>query len=151
LSTTARRTTAVNTSSSAGTSPHGRSLSGEAGTLTVVQVATTLRTLKTPAKVGIGTAWRALARAYPHGLCAFGNSIGLPQDSVEGRFGSLLEYLVPHRGGTQTIFMLRRDDTLYHVFEVHLRKPFTPLGEFGRDSAFSCRPGWENTDVPTPR
>jgi hypothetical protein len=119
--------------------------------LRVVQVATTLRSQKTPAKVGVGTAWRQLVRAYPHGLCAFGNSIGLPKDGVEGRYGSLLEYLVPHRGGTQTIYMLRQDDDRYHVFEVHVRRPFTPLGEFARDNAFGCRPGWESTEFPLPR
>jgi hypothetical protein len=31
------------------------------------------------------------------------------------------------------------------------RTAFTPLGEFGHDSPFVCRPGWENTDVPQPR
>ena len=123
-----------------------------AGKLRVVQVATVLRSQKTPANVGIGTAWRRLVHAYPHGLCAFGNSIGLPNDGVQGRYGgAVLEYLVPHRGGTQTIYMLRRDADLYHVFEVHVRKPFTALGEFGRDSPFGCRPGWEDTDVPQPR
>jgi hypothetical protein len=121
------------------------------GSLRVVQVATTLRSQRTPAKIGIGTAWRPLVRAYPHGLCAFGNSIGLPQEGVGGRYGSQLEYLVPHRGGTQTIYMLKLvEDARYTVFEVHVRKPFTALGEFGRDSAFRCRPGWEDTDLPQP-
>jgi hypothetical protein len=120
-------------------------------TLRVVQVSTTLRSQKTPARVGIGTLWRPLVRAYPGGACAFGNSIGLPEDGVEGRFGSHLEYLVPHAGATQTIFMLKLQDQRYGVFEVHVRKPFTTLGEFGRDSPFRCRPGWENTDVPMPR
>ena len=120
-------------------------------TLRVVQVSTTLRSQKTPARVGIGTQWRALARAYPGGACAFGNSIGLPQDGVMGRYGSFLEYLVPHSGGTQTIFMLElEDDHRYRVFEAHVRRPFTSLGEFGRDSQFRCRPGWEITDVPQP-
>jgi hypothetical protein len=120
-------------------------------TLRVVQIATTLRNQKTPARVGIGTLWRSLVRAYPGGACAFGNSIGLPEDGVEGRFGSHLEYLVPHSGGTQTIFMLKLEGQRYRVFEAHVRKPFTTLGEFGRDSPFRCRPGWENTDVPLPR
>jgi hypothetical protein len=121
-------------------------------TLRVVQVSTTLGSQKTSARVGIGTFWRPLVRAYPGGACAFGNSIGLPQDGVSGRFGSYLEYLVPHSGGTQTIFMLKLEDNhRYRVFEAHVRKPFTTLGEFGRDSPFRCRPGWETTDVPVPR
>jgi hypothetical protein len=120
-------------------------------TLRVVQVSTTLRSQKTPARVGMGTQWRPLVRAYPGGVCAFGNSIGLPQDGVMDRYGSFLEYLVPHSGGTQTIFMLKLgDDHRYRVFEAHVRKPFTALGEFGRDSPFRCRPGWEITDVPQP-
>ena len=124
-----------------------------AGKLRVVQVATVLRSQKTPAKIGIGTDWRRLVHTYPHGLCAFGNSVGLPNDGMQGRYGgAILEYLVPHRGGTQTIYVLRLDDDdLYHVFEVHVRKPFTALGEFARDSRFGCRPGWEDTDVPQPR
>jgi hypothetical protein len=128
-----------------------------AGTLHAVQVGTTVRTQKTIAGVGIGTLWRPLVRAYPHGLCAFGNSLDLPT-SGSGSFGKMgvyLEYLVPHKGGTQTIFVLQnvfseklQRTVNYRVFEVHVRKAFAPLEEFAPDSRFRCHAGWENTDVP---
>ena len=126
-------------------------------TLRAVQVATTVRTQKTPAGVGTTSLWRPLVHAYPHGICAFGNSLDLPDPTPTtfGKMGFYLEYLVPHRGGTQTIYVLnpvfseKLQKTLgYRVFEVHVRKAFAPLEEFAPDSRFRCHEGWEDTDVP---
>jgi hypothetical protein len=126
-------------------------------TAQAVQIGTTLRSEKTSARVGLGTLWRPLVRAYPHGLCAFGNSLDLPT-SGSGSFGKMgyyLEYLVPHKGGTQTIFVLQtvvskrtQRATNNRVFEVHVRKAFAPLEEFAPDSRSRCAPGWENTNLP---
>jgi hypothetical protein len=124
--------------------------------LRVVQVGTTAHGQRTPTRIGIGTLWRPLVRAYPHGLCAFGNSLGLPKPTPDRfRMGVYLEYLVPHAGGTQTIYVLQdvfseklQQVNGYRVLEVHVRSAFVPLEEFKPDSRSRCRTGWEDTDVP---
>lgn len=124
--------------------------------LHAVHVGTTVQGQTTPAGIGIGTPWRRLVHAYPHGLCAFGNSLGLPKPSDSRfRMGVYLEYLVPHKGGTQTIYVFHnvfseqlQRTVNYRVFEVHVRKAFAPLEEFAPNSRFRCADGWEDTDVP---
>jgi hypothetical protein len=126
------------------------------GTLHAVQVGTTVQSQRTTAGIGAGALWRRVVHTYPHGLCAFGNSIGLPKpDAGRLRMGFYLEYLVPHKGGTQTIYVFQHifSERLqkivnYDVFEVHVRKAFVPLEEFAPDSRTRCAAGWENTDVP---
>jgi hypothetical protein len=123
----------------------------------VVQIGTTLRKQRTPSGVGPGTAWLDLVRAYPHGLCSVGgNALGLPSDSW--RIGTYLEFLVPHKGGTQTIFVLngifdrKKRPALrnYVVMQVQVRVPEWPLGEFAPNSPYRCAPGWEKSRTPTP-
>jgi hypothetical protein len=121
----------------------------------VVQIGTTLRKQRTPNGVGPGTPWLDLVRAYPHGLCAVGgNPLGLPSDSW--RIGSYLEFLVPHKGGTQTIFVLRgiidrkKRPALrnYVVMQVQVRVPEWPLSEFAPTSRYRCAPGWQKSRTP---
>jgi hypothetical protein len=123
----------------------------------VVQVGTRLRKQRTRTGVGPGTPWLDLVRAYPHGLCAVGgNPLGLP--STGSRIGTYLEFLVPHKGGTQTIFVLRgiynpkKRPPLqnYVVMQVQVRVPEWPLSEFAPNSPSRCAPGWEKSRTPVP-
>jgi hypothetical protein len=122
-------------------------------TFRAVRVTTTLRNQKTSKGIGPGTLWPAVVRAYPHGVCTFGvSAMGLPS---RNKIGSYLEYLVPHEGGTQTIYVLQptfdegtQRITNYRVLEVHVRTPFVQLPEFAPDSPFRCAPGWQKTKLP---
>ena len=122
-----------------------------------VQIGTTLRKQRMPNGVGPGTPWLDLVRLYPHGLCsAGGNALGLP--SATWKMGQYLEFLVPHKGGTQTIFVLRgiynrkKRPALrnYVVMQVQVRVPEWPLSEFAPNSASRCASGWEKTRTPAP-
>jgi hypothetical protein len=91
----------------------------------VVEVATTLSSQKTRARVGPGSTWRDLVRAYPNGVCTANYENGLA-----GR----VEYLVPHAGGTQTIYWVKRrlyrvgeTPPPYRVAEVHVRTRWVPV------------------------
>jgi len=121
-------------------------------TLQTVSVATTLASQKTPDRVGPGTKWLALVKAYPHGLCTF---------SFEPPYG--LEYLVPHKGGTQTIFRLkeatqpasqpggyRPNAPTYKVVEAAVRTPYRSLPEFAPSYPHRCMDGWRTTPRPRP-
>jgi hypothetical protein len=121
----------------------------QSGSLSAVQVATDVHDQHTTKKVGYGTLWRALLRAYPGGKCAWGDHYS--------PFGYYVEYLVAHRGGTQTLFTL---DSVgkgvpqrvvnYKVVEVRVRRPFEPYVEFGSQAQpyQRCADGWQNTDTP---
>jgi hypothetical protein len=115
----------------------------------VVQVATTLRTQRTPTGVGPGASWRRLVRAYPHGVCTF---------TISGSWG-LVEYLVPHKGGTQTVYLVPQPREEYggvpdrivgkwRVSEVHVRTPFVQLPEFAPSWKPSCKEDWRTSDAP---
>jgi hypothetical protein len=117
----------------------------------VVQVAVTVQRQKTPAGVGPGSSWRNLVHAYPHGVCtSYVNT-----DRMQGWF----EYLVPHKGGTQTIYLgsrpsyalagTRRQPGKWRVTEVHVRTPFMRLPEFGPSWPYHCRKDWRTADDPS--
>ena len=91
--------------------------------------------------------WRRLVRAYPHGLCTF---------TISGSWG-LVGYLVPHKGGTQTIYLVPEPRSAFagttkpgnwHVSEVHVRTPFEQLPEFAPSWKAHCRPDWRTSDAP---
>jgi len=98
----------------------------------VVQAATTLASQKTSKGVGPGTLWRMLVRAYPHGLCTYETQ---PHGTAST---NIAEYLVAHKGGTQTIYLVHpvmphfgsNQPWRWLVFEVHVRVRFKPLPEF---------------------
>ncbi len=113
-----------------------------------VLVSTTLHTQRTTAGAGPGAPWLKVVHAYPGGRCTFN---GL---SYHWR----LEYLVPHRGGTQSLFVFREvyDETQgrvtgYEAVEATVRKPFKPLPEFASGWRWPCLEGWAKTELPQHR
>jgi hypothetical protein len=111
----------------------------------VVLVSTTLRAQRTSVGAGPGAPWLKVVHAYPGGRCTF-------------RFVNYFwrpEYLVPHRGGTQTLFLLRDvfneekgELTGYSVFEVSVRTPYERLPEFAPGWRDQCATGWADASVP---
>jgi hypothetical protein len=119
----------------------------------VVQVATTVRAQQTSKRVGPGTSAARLVKAYPGGRCthavAFGSTTPLPSPTFWKSYGT--EYLVAHKGGGQTIFVLHykkieTPDEPFHssntqvVTEVYVRSAFRPLPEFGPDWPYRGTP-----------
>ena len=113
-----------------------------------VLVTTTLRTQRTTTGAGPGAEWLKVVHAYPGGRCTFN------ADSYMWR----LEYLVPHRGGTQTLFVFRdiydhklARTTGWEAVEATVRKPVKPLPEFAPDYHWQCLDGWAKTNLPQHR
>lgn len=114
----------------------------------VVQVATTLVAQKTATRVGVGTSWRALVRAYPHGVCTINND-------TRNVYAAGAEYLVPHKGGTQTIYYVpqprdfaENPTAVWRIREVHVRSPWVRLPEFGASWQVRCKDDWRTSDAP---
>jgi hypothetical protein len=115
-----------------------------------VSVATALRGQRTATRIGPGTFWLKLVKAYPGGVCTF------PEER-----GSGLEYLVPHKGGTQTIFQMHIwparagyygiTAKTWFVVSVSVREPYQPRPEFAKDYPYRCAPGWRTTPLPRRR
>jgi hypothetical protein len=111
----------------------------------VAEVSVTLVSQKTPTRVGPGSTWRALVRAYPHGVCTINND----------NWGRA-EYLVPHTGGTQTIYYVRQPryrvgqpvPSVWRVSEVHVRTPWVRLPEFAPSWYAPCGRDWRTSDHP---
>jgi hypothetical protein len=116
-------------------------------TYRAVHVTTAQHEQRTTTGVGPGTFWLKLVKAYPGGVCTFA-------------FGSTggLEYLVPHKGGTQTIFLLHAwpprsgyygiTQKTYFVISVAVRTPYQARPEFARDYPYRCRSGYQSTPLP---
>jgi hypothetical protein len=112
----------------------------------VVQVATALHAQRTKQKIGPGSTWRALVRAYPYGTCAwYGGAKSGPGP---------VEYLIQHKN-TQTIYYLRYPQAAsgeqtppWTVTEVHVRTRFEVLPEFGQAWEPSCKSDWRTSDSP---
>ena len=111
----------------------------------VVLVSTTLRAERTRAGAGPGALWLRVLHAYPGGRCTF---------RLANYFWRV-EYLVTHRGGTQTLFVFRDvfnrakgKLTGYSVLEVDVRTPYERLPEFAPGWRDQCASGWANTAVP---
>jgi hypothetical protein len=124
------------------------------GTYRAVKVSTTHRDQKTAARVGPGTHWLKLVRTYPGGRCSFGYDLGLRRHA-----GNFAEYLVAHKGGTQTIYSAKGvygdksnpdKATDSFVVEVHVRTPYVSLPEFAPNYPYRCAPGWDKTAAPKP-
>lgn len=117
----------------------------------VVEVAVTLRSQKTPAGIGPGSTWRRLRTAYPGGACT---ALPIPASTIYFRN----EYLVAHRGGTQTIYFGSANNAFYEgkqndrdwrVTEVHVRRPYARLPEFAPGWPNHCRNDWRTADSPS--
>jgi hypothetical protein len=119
----------------------------QGSTYRAVHVTTGLRAQRTSNGIGPGTFWLKLVKAYSGGACTF----------VPTATGGL-EYLVAHKGGTQTLFMLKNwppnagyyGHTLktYVVVTVSVRTPYQARPEFARDYPYRCRTGWQSTPRP---
>jgi hypothetical protein len=119
-------------------------------TYRAVHVTTAQHAQRTTTGVGPGTFWLKLVKAYPGGVCTF----------TEGPTGGL-EYLVPHRGGTQTIFLLHAwpprsgyygvTQKTFFVISVAVRTPYQARPEFAREYPGRCRSGYQSTPLPTRR
>jgi hypothetical protein len=109
-----------------------------------VLVSTTVHGQKTTTGAGPGAAWPRVVHAYPGGRCTF----------QLVNYTWRLEYLVPHRGGSQTLFVFREifDDTgdvdAYQVVEAVVRTPYEPLPEFAPGWHDQCAAGWAQAKVP---
>jgi len=110
-----------------------------------VLVSTTVYAQRTAAGAGPGALWLRVVHAYPGGRCTF-NYVN---------YFWRVEYLVPHRGGTQTLFAFREvynrvkaKLTGYSVLEVSVRTPYERLPEFAPGWRDQCATGWANTAVP---
>jgi hypothetical protein len=114
----------------------------------LVEVSTTVHSQRTRSGIGQGSSWLALVRAYPNGLCGI-----KPPTSNSVRIAGLL---VPHKGGTQTIYYAngvktseQSNDRTWRVAEVHVRKSWTPLPEFDRTNGhqpIECKSTWRTGD-----
>jgi hypothetical protein len=113
-----------------------------------VLVSTTLRSQKARAGAGPGASWPRVVHAYPGGRCTF-NYVN---------YFWRVEYLVPHRGGTQTLFTFRdvydeqkAQVTGYVVTEASVRTAYRRLPEFAPNWADRCADGWSKTALPLRR
>jgi hypothetical protein len=62
---------------------------------------------------------------------------------------------VPHRGGTQTLYLLESEYskalakvTGYRVLAVLVRAQYEPIDGFGVNRHYRCSDDWQNTDIP---
>jgi hypothetical protein len=120
-------------------------------TYRAVHVTTEQRAQRTTTGIGPGTFWLKLVKAYPGGVCTF---------NFTGRSGAL-EYLVPHKGGTQTIFLLHAwpprsgsygvSQKTYFVISVAVRTLYQARPEFARDYPYRCKSGYQSTPLPRSR
>jgi hypothetical protein len=115
--------------------------------LRAVQVTTDVHDQRTPGGVGYGTRWHEVVTAYPGGRCGWGH--------IYSPYGTYLEYVVGHDGGTQTLFLLEQifgghppQIVNYKVIEVRVRNPFETLDEFGAKRQYRCSDDWRTTDAP---
>jgi hypothetical protein len=117
-----------------------------------VEVGTLLRSQRTTKRVGPGTFWLKLVKAYPGGACTFTD---VPP--VGSAAYGVLEYLVAHKGGTQTLFTLHAwpprayygaAAKTFFVVSVAVRTRYEALPEFARDYPTRCRDGWQSTPLP---
>jgi hypothetical protein len=114
-----------------------------------VEVGTSLRNQKTTKRVGPGAFWQNVVKAYPGGACTF--------NGVDTSLDGVLEYLVAHKGGTQTLFTLHpwpvrayygASPKTYFVVAVAVRTHYQAMPEFAANYQYRCRDGWKTTKLP---
>lgn len=108
-----------------------------------VEMSTSLRGQRTPKAVGVGSTWLQLMRSHPGGRCAV---------NVPGNGPPSLEYLLGHRGGTQTLWVFKPGFNLETpiVRLVVVRTSFRPLPQFRPPApgALRCVGDWRRERVP---
>jgi hypothetical protein len=113
-----------------------------------VQISTSLTSQRTSKRVGPGTTWRALMRAYPGGRCAW----NLLQTASGAPRNYWAEYLLGQRGGSQTVYIFKHpvgaDVQPLTISEVIVRTTFRPLPEFGPKWIYQCGGDWRHADAP---
>lgn len=108
----------------------------------VVLVGTTLRSHRTPTKIGAGSTATQVVRAYPLGRCVVAPALRPP-----------LAYIVSHKGGTQTMFRFTTyvpkvnqvplaQKAVLKVFEINVRRPYEQLSNLG------CPRDWYKPRTP---
>jgi len=110
-----------------------------------VQISNGLRNQRTKLGIGVGSSWQAVMRAYPGGAC--GMNINNPQTAMWP------EYLVGHRGGSQTMYVFTTLDPTVPVVvrEVIVRTTFRPLPEFASTWGIHCTGDWRHAQRPEPK
>jgi hypothetical protein len=110
-----------------------------------VQIATTLASQRTTKRIGPGSTWPRVVRAYPGGRCAWNARPNFNSPAAEWP-----EYLVGHRGGTQTLFVFKpqTNNEPSVLNEVVVRTRFHPLSEFAASWPATCRGEWKHDAVP---
>jgi hypothetical protein len=115
------------------------------GTFRVVQVATTVRSQRTLNRIGAGSTFRSVVRAFPRAIC--GVRYARPGVVAPPKIG----LLVAQKGGLQTVFWvavpgMRSGEGTWRVYETTVRQSFRPLGAFG--PGHECRDGWRERGTP---
>jgi hypothetical protein len=111
----------------------------------VVQIGTTLRSQGTAAGIGPWrTTWPRVVRAYPGGQC----TINVQKATSFPAGASFPEYLVEHRGGSQTLFRLKWRPPALVLLEVVVRANFRPLPQFGPSWTYRCGGNWREAAGP---
>ena len=110
-----------------------------------VLVSTTVHGQRTSTGAGPGADWPKVVHAYPGGRCTF-NFVN---------YFWRAEYLVPHAGGSQTLFLFRDvydrtkgRTTGWVVSEATVRTPYQPLPEFQTGWRDGCATGWKQDAIP---
>ena len=122
----------------------------------VVQISTTRPNQKTTSGLGLGSQIDKILKAFPGGVCTSSRGFGsatVPDPRFLGSYAT--EYLAPHKGGGQTVFVLHKPSQATNlnpfdqgkgwvVTEVYVRQPFRAMPEFGaswpyRGKVADCR------------
>jgi hypothetical protein len=110
----------------------------------VVQVATTVRSQRTLNRIGAGSTFKSVVRAFPQAIC--GVRYARPGVVAPPKIG----LLVAQKGGLQTVFWvatnMRSGAGTWRVYETTVRQSFRPLGAFG--PGHECRDGWRERGTP---
>jgi hypothetical protein len=110
----------------------------------VVQVATTVRSQRTLNRIGAGSTFKSVVRAFSQAIC--GVRYARPGVVAPPKIG----LLVAQKGGLQTVFWvatnMRSGAGTWRVYETTVRQSFRPLGAFG--PGHECRDGWRERGTP---
>jgi len=108
----------------------------------VVEMSTSLRNQRTTKRIGVGSTWLQLMRAHPGGRCAV---------NAPGNSPPWVEYLLGHRGGTQTLWVFKpsfnAETPTVRLVAVPIR--FRPLPEFNpQPGMLRCAGNWRRERAP---